>query len=429
MSGRTAQPRLIYVGGHAPFCQCFRRWQNGGDDLIQKARYGLVMIIAPTTEEEVAAAVREASAAGEPLVIEGGGTRAGLGRPVQTSRTLSLKNLTGITLYEPSEMVIGAWAGTPLSVVEEALGARGQMLAFEPMDHQWIYQKAGTPTIGAVAACNNSGPRRVYGGACRDSLIGVRFVNGAGEIIKSGGRVMKNVTGLDLVKLHAGAYGTLGVLTQVIFKVIPRPAVAATVCFSGLTDDEGVALLCAAMGTPYEVTGTAHLPAGAGSPRTLLRIEGFPEQIDYRFAALAKGFVRSGAATLLEGAAHEALWRSIRDCTAIGDGTAPLWRLSVPAPQGAEAARAAMQGHAASHFFDWSGGLIWLATDAPSSHMHAVASRFGGHALLVRAPDSVRAASAVFQPLPAPVMALQRAIKASHDPAGLINPGRMYAAF
>jgi glycolate oxidase FAD binding subunit len=387
------------------------------------------MILAPTTEEEVAAAVRESRALGEPLVIEGGGTRAGLGRPVQASRTLSMAKLSGITLYEPSEMVIGAWAGTPLALVEETLAAKGQMLAFEPMNHQWIYQKAGTPTIGAVAACNISGSRRVYGGACRDSLIGVRFVNGAGEIIKSGGRVMKNVTGLDLVKLHAGAFGTLGVLTQVIFKVIPRPAVAATVSFPGLSDEEGVALLCAAMGTPFEVTGAAHLPAGTSEPRTLLRIEGFPEQIAYRFAALAKRFGSSGAATLIEGAAHEALWRSIRDCAVLSGSTDQLWRLSVPAPKGAKAARAAMQGHAARHFFDWSGGLIWLATDAPASHIHAVASQFGGHATLVRAPDSVRAASPVFQPLPAPVMALQRAIKASHDPQGLINPGRMYAEF
>jgi glycolate oxidase FAD binding subunit len=393
------------------------------------------MIIAPTTEEEVAVAVREARALGEPLVVEGGGTRAGLGRPVQAPRTLSLKNLSGITLYEPSEMVIGAWAGTPLALVEETLAAKGQMLAFEPMNHQWIYQKAGTPTIGAVAACNNSGSRRVYGGACRDSLIGVRFVNGDGEIIKSGGRVMKNVTGLDLVKLHAGAFGTLGVLTQVIFKVIPRSAVAATVRFAGLSDDEGVALLCAAMGTPYEVTGAVHLPVGLGADeaRTLLRIEGFPEQISYRFAALAKRFADSGKAELLEGASHDTTWEGLKNAVnMMGPETRYVWRMSVPAPKGAEALKATVQGDAKNQcrwFFDWSGGLIWLSSDAHLPHVHAVASQFGGHATLVRAPDAVRAASPVFQPLAEPVMALQRAVKASHDPQGLINPGRMYAQF
>jgi glycolate oxidase FAD binding subunit len=244
--------------------------------------------IEPKDEAAVARAVLEAAVAGTPLTIEGGGTRSGLGRPSQSARTLSLRRLSGVTLYEPAEMVIGAWAGTPLSVVEATLAKKGQMLPFEPMDHRGLYGTKGEPTIGAVVAANLSGPRRLIAGACRDSLIGVRFVNGKGEIIKNGGRVMKNVTGLDLVKLQAGAHGTLGVLTEVTFKVLPRPPARATLAFDGLSETDGLALLQSAFASPFEPSAGAYLPAGltGAKSQTLLRVETLDEQIAYRVASL-----------------------------------------------------------------------------------------------------------------------------------------------
>lgn len=391
-------------------------------------------MLTPGTEEAVAEAVRGAIAKKLPLVVKGGGTRAGLGRPVQAGETLSLEKLSGVTLHEPAEMVISALAGTPLHVVEETLASKGQMLPFEPMDHRAIFGTTGEPTIGAIVAANISGPRRVVVGACRDHLIGVRFVNGAGEIIKSGGRVMKNVTGLDLVKLQAGAHGTLGVLTEVTFKVLPRPEATATMAFDGLSDADAVAAMSAALGSPFEISGAAHLPAGIGDEKaqTLLRFENFSASIDYRFKALAEALTRFGAPRRIDGAASEKLWSEIRDCTLLATPRdAALWRLSVK-PSDAPDVAAIIRGGLADtkYFFDWGGGLIWVATqpakDAGASVIRA-AVKGKGHATLVRAPDSIRIAVPVFEPEAAPVAALSRRIKASFDPAGLINPGRMVA--
>mgnify|MGYP001767344883 CR=1 FL=1 len=244
---------------------------------------------APTTEAEVVEAVRAARAAKTTLRIVGGGTRGGYGRPVVADATLSLASLTGITLYEPAEMVIGAWAGTPLTEIEQLLAKNRHMLPFEPVDYRPIYGWQGEPTIGAVAAGNFSGSRRISAGAARDNLIGVRFVNGRGEAIKSGGRVMKNVTGLDLVKLQAGALGTLGPLTEVIFKVLPRPETERTLVLTGLDDARAIAALSTGLTTPFEVSGAAHLPETAQEPaRTCLRLEGFTDSLAYRTGELAR---------------------------------------------------------------------------------------------------------------------------------------------
>ena len=386
----------------------------------------------PTTEAGVIAAVQAARAAGQPLRIVGGGTRSAIGRPVPAAASLSLAGLAGITLYEPAEMVIGARAGTPLADVEVALAAKGQMLPFEPMDHRPLLGSAGAPSIGAVAAMNISGPRRIAAGAARDSLIGVRFVNGLGEAIKSGGRVMKNVTGLDLVKLQSGACGTLGPLTEVIFKVLPRPETVRTLVLTGLADPEGVKALSLGLGTPFEVSGAAHLPAqGGAKARTLLRLEGFAASLDYRAPALAAALKGFGVASVLDEAESVALWRSVRDVTAAGfDGAAAVWRLSLKpsdAP-GLVAAVGAAIG-LSGHFFDWGGGLVWLAVpatgDAGAVVIRTAVARVGGHATLIRAPQAIRATVPSFQPEAAAIAALSAGIRRSVDPDGLFNPGLM----
>src|SRR5829696_1404700 len=309
----------------------------------------------PSTEQDAASIVAEAAARRAPLSLIGGGTKADIGRPAQTEATLSAAGLTGVTLYEPAEMVIGARAGTPLAEVVQTLAEKGQEMTFEPMDYRPLLGSTGEPTIGAIAATNISGPRRIMAGAARDSLIGVRFVNGKGEAVTSGGRVVKNVTGLDLVKLMAGSWGTLGFLTEVTFKVLPRPERAATLVFSGLDDARAVAALCAAVASPFEVTGAAHLPAnldGAGA-RTLIRIEGFSVSIDYRLGELRRLLKRFGAAEVIEGEAAAALWRSIRDVELLAEPRdQAVWRVSTAPTDGPAVMAQVTQATDARGFYD-----------------------------------------------------------------------------
>ncbi|MGO4403055.1 FAD-binding protein [Bosea sp. RAF48] len=393
-----------------------------------------MIIHTPTTEAQACAVVKSVIDSRVPLTLRGGGTRAGLGRPAQAASTLSSAGLTGITLYEPAEMVIAARAGTPLALVQETLAERGQMLPFEPMDHRALYGTEGEPTIGAVAVCNISGPRRINAGAARDSLIGIRMVNGRGEMIKSGGRVMKNVTGLDLVKLVSGSHGTLGFLTEVTFRVLPKPAEIATLQWRGLSDVQGVALLSKALGSPFEPMAAAHLPAGLAGEEavTLLRLENFPDSIEYRSGELALLLGEYGVPDRLDGEGIGSLWRSIRDAAFFAGTAEAIWRLSLKPTDGAKAATAiGRMLPGARWFYDWGGGLVWLAApadgDAGAAAIRTALKPLGGHATLVRAPDAVRAAVDVFQPLAEPLMRVTAGIKKSFDPAGILEPGRMYA--
>ncbi|HEV2606234.1 MAG TPA: glycolate oxidase subunit GlcE [Microvirga sp.] len=387
----------------------------------------------PRDEQDASAIVTEAAGRRTPLSMMGSGTKAAIGRPAQTEATLSSAGLTGVTLYEPAELVIAARAGTPLAEVVRTLGLRNQELPFEPIDYRGLLGSTGEPTVGSVAAANLSGPRRIMAGAARDSLIGVRFVNGRGEAVKSGGRVMKNVTGLDLVKLMAGSWGTLGFLTEVTFKVLPKAERAATLIFRGLDDARAIEALSQALGSPYEITGAAHIPsvdqAGAS---TLLRIEGFSFSVEYRLGELRRLLKRYGTPDIVERKGADALWQSVRDATLIADPRdRAVWRLSTAPTKAPELTAAIARSLDARWFYDWGGGLVWIATD-PRGDAGAAAIRkalrtTGGHATLVRAPAEVRAAVDVFEPQPEALMRVSAGIKASFDPAGIFSPGRMYA--
>jgi glycolate oxidase FAD binding subunit len=388
--------------------------------------------LAPADEREAGEIVREARARGEKLDIVGGGTRAAFGRPGEAARRLSTARLAGVVFHEPAEMTLCAEAGAPLAVVEAALAAHGQMLPFEPIDHRALYASAGEPTVGGLVATNASGPRRISAGAARDSLIGLRLVNGRGEAIKSGGRVMKNVAGLDLVKLNCGALGTLGLVTQATFKLLPKPQAEATIVLRRLDGDAGVAAMTRALGSPYAVSGAAWIGPGMGREfsRTLLRLEGFAESVDYRRERLAALLADLGADRALRGEDSQRLWRAVRDAEFLAEPRdRAIWRVSLAPSKGPQFV-ARLGALALSHFYDWGGGLVWLAcepTESAAARLRAALAPLGGHATLIRAPDELRARIDVFEPLSPTLARLTRGVKASFDPDGVFNFGRMAA--
>ncbi len=392
----------------------------------------------PSDERELAGYVREAAARGEPMAISGGATKHGIGAPVEAARRVSLAGLSGVVAYEPAEMVATFRAGTGLADVEALLAGRGQRLAFEPPDYRALLDTDGEPTIGGAAAANLSGPRRISAGAARDALLGLRFVNGRGEILRAGGRVMKNVTGLDLVKLLAGSWGTLGILGEVTFKVLPKPETETTLVFRNLDDERACAVLAAAMASPMEVTGAAHLPERIGlvlstsdlgaEPATLVRLEGFAASVADRAGRLQTLLAGAGEATRLDEARSHALWRDIRDVRPFADGTMkPVWRIAVRPSDGPAAALALRRLAPASTFFDWQGGLVWarMEGDSEADAVRAALAPLHGHATLWRASEAERRRHAPFPPLNASVAALSARVRAALDPAGIFNPGRM----
>ena len=389
-------------------------------------------VLTPANEDEVAGIVADANRSRQPLAVVGGGTLTDLGRPTQTARTLQLSRLAGVTLYEPTELVLSARAGTPLAEIEKLLASKGQRLPFEPMDHRPLLGGTNEPTIGGIVSANVSGPRRIQAGAARDSLIGLRAVTGKGEIVKSGGRVMKNVTGYDLVKFLAGSYGTLAVLTEVTFKVLPAPEAETTLVISGLEDVRAVEALSKALGSPFSVTGAAHRPAFGREPaRTFVRLEGFDASVAYQSARLATDLSGFGAVECLGREASTGFWRGIRDgefpdC----DPKTLIWRLSTKPANGPVVLDTIRKSFDCRALYDWGGGLVWIAggegNDGGAAVIRAAVGAVGGHATLVRAPRDVRGAIEVFEPLDPALMALTRQLKQLFDPGGILNPGRMY---
>jgi glycolate oxidase FAD binding subunit len=395
----------------------------------------------PTSIDELREAIATALAAEEPVELVAGGTKRGLGRPLQTPHVVDLTRLSGIRDYAPNELVLTAGAATPLTAIDRALATAGQMLAFEPPDWRGLLGAVhGSQTLGGVIACNLSGPRRIKAGAARDHFLGFHAVSGRAEMFKAGGKVVKNVTGYDLPKLMAGSYGTLAALEEVTVKVLPRPEAAATVLVCGVAPDDAVRVMSAALGSPHEVSGAAYLPAGTPRPASLpasgtvaLRVEGPEPSVAYRREVLLREHAAAGETTELGDAETVALWRDIGNVTPFaGLADRAVWRISVAPGRGAEVAQTIARAVDAIWFLDWGGGLIWVAVielgDAGSSVIRSAIGGpmgHGGHATLVRGSPGLRTAIPVFEPQPAPLAALSRRVKEGFDPRHILNPGRM----
>ena len=360
-------------------------------------------IMRPGNEAELAEMV--AGAVG-PLLVRGGGTRT-LGSA--EGAVLETGGLSGVVLYEPAALTLVVRAGTPLAEVEAVLAAERQRLAFEPPDLHALLGRTGVSTIGGVVAANASGPRRVQVGACRDALLGVRFVDGLGRVVKNGGRVMKNVTGYDLVKLMAGSRGVLGVLTEVSFKLQAIPEAEATLVIEGLGEDEGLAALRAALGSPFDISGAAR-----HSGRSLVRVEGMAGSVAYRLERLRA--LLPGDATVVDADESARLWREVRDVAPLVASEGDIWRLST-LPTAAAAVVARTEGEA---LWDWAGGLIWLCAPPGQGADIAAAVAGRGHATLIRGDGGP-----VFPPEAAEVAGLAAGLRAKFDPRGILNRGMM----
>lgn len=358
----------------------------------------------PTNQTELAEAIASAN---NPLRIVGGDTRQ-IGR-TKAVDTLHTGGLSGITLYEPGALTLVAKAGTPLSEIKAALAAEGQRLPFEPSDMRGLYGATGQSTIGGVVATNASGPRRIQAGACRDSVIGVRFVDGLGRVLKNGGRVMKNVTGYDLVKLMSGSHGTLGVLTEISFKVLPAPEASATVMVESQSEEAAVATMSAALGSPFDVNGAAHV-----SGQTVIRVEGLEGSVKYRADELVKK---------LGGKVVDFDWTRVRDLTDIANRDGDIWRFSVKPSDGPKLGDILRTFGAIDVQYDWGGGLVWAL--APSGlNLRNAMKGVEGNAALIRASDG-GADIPVFHPEPKAIEFLNAGLRAKFDPRNILNTGRM----
>jgi glycolate oxidase FAD binding subunit len=396
---------------------------------------------------DVEEAVRAAIAGEQPLEIIGHGSKRLVGQVMATNAVLDLSALSAVPAYEPQELIITTQAGAPLSDVMSLLDSKNQQFAFEPVN---LARLLGTPergTIGGMIGAGFAGPRRVKAGGVRDHLLGAHAVSGFGESFKTGGKVVKNVTGYDLCKLLAGSWGTLAVMTEVTLKVMPRPEAECTLLLRGLDHLAANRAMTAALGSPFDVSAAAHLPASAsrggaagldklGSPNeavTLLRLEGIAASVRHRAASLTETLKPFGAVEQVEEAASQAAWSSIRDLEPFAAngplGAWPVWRIVCPPASGGALGEALVREAGGEVIYDWGGGLIWAALppkpDGQAALVRQRAAALGGHAMLVRGSVELRCEIEVFHPQPAGLVALSERVRNSFDPRRILNRGRL----
>ncbi len=416
--------------------------------------------IRPESADQLRDLLAWAVSESKPLEIVGSGSKRVLGRPVAADYVVELGALSGISLYEPDELVLSAGPATPLAEIETTLAEKNQRLDFEPPDYGPLLSASGvvraggadranapTGTLGGALVCNLSGPRRVKSGAARDHFLGFTAVSGHGTVFKSGGRVVKNVTGYDLSKLMAGSWGTLAVTTEVTIKVLPAAEKTRTVLVFGGDAAVGGRAMTLALNSPYDVSAAAWLPASLAAQSAIdmvsagnvsvaaIRVEGFGPSVEYRCRILRELLGALGPSEELHSTNSVEFWKEIRDVMPFarpGDERL-VWRLSVPPAAGPGIVAALAEEDGTDGFLDWGGGLVWLAVppgaEARESAVREAVARSGGHATLFRAPAELRGTVPVFQPQETAKAALTKRIKAAFAPAGILNPGRMYAEF
>ena len=397
--------------------------------------------------KDVEEVVRAAIANEQPLEIIGHGSKRGIGHAMATNAVLDVSALNAITAYEPNELIVTLQAGAPLADVLSLIDAKNQQFAFEPMNTAPLLGTPALGTIGGMIAAGLAGPRRIKAGGARDHLLGAHAVSGFGDSFKTGGKVVKNVTGYDLCKLLAGSWGTLSVMTEVTLKVMPKPEAERTLLLRGLDDAAANKAMTAALGSPFDVSGAAHLPtsafrteieglgdiAGQGEALTVLRLEGITASAAHRAGSLRELLAPFRTATLVEDTVSAALWTTIRDVLPFAAdgalGAWPVWRIVCPPASGAALGTLLARETGGELIYDWGGGLIWAAVPPkPDAHATAVRERVnaaGGHATLIRAAEDIRRTIDVFHPQAPGLAALSERVRASFDPKTILNRGRL----
>ncbi len=381
--------------------------------------------VRPTDRAELIACIADAAASGHRLQLQGGGSKTLLGAPPASATVVDMRAFAGIIDYDPAELVLTVGAGTPLTEIEALVANENQMLAFEPCDAgPWFGAAAGSSTIGGVVAAGLAGSRRLSAGSVRDHLLQVDAISGRGERFVAGARVVKNVTGYDLPKLICGSWGRLAAVTQLTLKVLPRGRERSTRLVEGLSAAAALALMSRALGSQAAVAATAYLPANefGQASQAAFRIEGFGPSVAARGRLLDELLRSAGVARSLSDAEADAWWAQLNSLPSLA-GEGAMWRIHVPASRAA-ARIEGLPPRDARYVLDWAGGLIWLRCDERSLLPRELATRAGGHALLVAAPEAMRSRIPALHP-PAPALAaLEERVRRAFDPAGVFECGR-----
>jgi glycolate oxidase FAD binding subunit len=403
----------------------------------------------PENQDQLLDVIKWAVSEKTPLEVVAGGTKRAYGRPMQTAATLDMSAMSAVRAYEPEELYATLEAGAPMAEVNRVLDEKGQHLSFEPPDlGPLLGAEADKATIGGIVAANLAGPRRIKEGAARDHVLGFHAVSGRGEVFKSGGTVVKNVTGFDLSKLMAGSFGTLAVMSEVTLKTLPQPEKIRTLLVrwraDGIYDHGAMKVMSKALGSAHDVSAAAHLPALAaatssvdyvnsgGGGVTALRLEGPAPSVAHRTEVLKKEIGEFGAIEELHTTNSKTFWREVRDVKPfVGRDDLPyVWRISVPPADGSRTALYILEALKGEVFYDWGGGQVWLGlkavTNAGAEVVRSAVEAVGGHATLLRAPAEIRAEVPVFHPLSAAEAMVTAKIKEGFDPEAVLNPGRMY---
>ena len=390
-------------------------------------------ILAPTNIEEVQQCIQAAISRQESLEVVGCATKHQYGLPVQARQRLTLARMNQVLDYQPHELILVVQPGAPLAEVRKTLSDSGQTLAFDPP--AW----GQDATIGGTIGANLSGPGRIKGGAARDHLLGFHAVTGRGDIIRGGGRVVKNVTGYDLSKAMTGSFGTLAVMTELVLKVLPAPEMERTVVVPGLDEQAAMRLMLDAARSPHDPSALAHLLPGVQIPEvvrelatqdtglTLIRVEGPEPSVMHRSEAMQQ-LTDHQVAYLTESDSSK-LWENLRELRPLPvNETVNLWRISIPPALATQLWKELRILGAEQGFMDWGGGLVWalLPTARRGTRLHQVAREAGGHARLVRFGRGEHTGEQVFSPLDSVKATLHKNLKLAFDPTGVLNPGRMY---